>query len=243
MVRRVIMGALVAALLLPAAAAAQSIPVLNSVNWGARVRVSPFVGWGFSQTRNEETVVLSSQGAYFEEHDVVLGAGPVAGAVADIRFYRRFSVHAGAAVQLRDDTEHFVTQRPGEFYVEEGANSFMAKLGLAVHLREPESDLQLRQLAASVFVAPAFVREGHSLGAMNNWGVNFGFDGNVPVTPRLTFQFGLEDTLFWWDEEELAVRADEFYAGALGQTVLTEVSASPGNNWMLRLGLSFDVLR
>jgi hypothetical protein len=86
------------------------------------------------------------------------------------------------------------------------------------------------------------VREGHSAGAMYNWGVNFGFDGDVPVTPRLTFQFGLEDTIFWWDEEELAVRANQFYALALNQVVATNVSASPGNNWMLRLGLSFDLL-
>jgi hypothetical protein len=242
MVRRVIRGALVAALMLPAAAGAQSIPVLDEVSWGSRVRVSPFVGWGFSQTRNEETVVLSSQGAYFEEHDVVLGSGPVVGGIADIRAYKRFSVHAGGALQLRSDTEHFVTQRPGEFFQEEGARSFMLKLGAAMHLREPESDLQLRQLAASVFVAPALVREGHSAGAMYNWGVNFGFDGDVPVTPRLTFQFGLEDTIFWWDEEELAVRANQFYALALNQVVATNVSASPGNNWMLRLGLSFDLL-
>ena len=242
MVPRVIRGALVAALLLPSTAAAQSIPALNEVTWGSRVRVSPFVGWAFGSTRNEETVVLNAQGGYFEEHDVVLGAGPVIGGVADVRLYKRFSVHAGGAMVLRGDTEHFVTQRPGEFFVEEGAKSFMAKLGLAVHLREPESDLQLRQLAASVFVAPAYVREGHSLGAMNNFGVNFGFDGDVPVTPRLTFQFGFEDTMFWWDEEELAVRADEFYALALQQTVLTDVSTGPGNNWMLRLGLSFDVL-
>lgn len=253
MVRRVMWGAFVAALLLPAAAGAQSVPLQYDSEWGPRLRVAPFGAWAFGLTRTEDTVVMPADGSdpYFESHEVELGGGPAAGLIVDYRVAGRFSVHGGGAFVFRGDTRHFVTRQPDIYWEQDGSNVVLAKLGLGMHLTEPVSELQRRQLSASVFVAPAFMRDmprtdvvfdGESLGASNAFGVNFGFDGEMPLTPKLSVQFGIEDYLMWWDDAELAQWADAFWTGSLGEVATTEVSAGPSNNFLARIGLSFALL-
>lgn len=253
MVRRVLQGALVAALLLPAAAGAQSVPLQYDSEWGPRLRVAPFAAWAFRLTRTEDTFVTPADGSepYFESHEVELGGGPGVGLIADYRVAGRFSVHGGAALVVRGDTRHFVTRQPDIFWTQEGSNVLVAKLGLGMHLSEPVSELQRRRLSASVFVAPTFMRDmpredivfnGETLGASNAFGVNFGFDGEMPLTPKLALQFGIEDYLVWWDDEELERWADAFWTGTLGEAATTDVSAEPSNNFLVRLGLSFALL-
>ncbi len=251
MVRRVMMGALVAALLLPAAAGAQSVPT-SSDGWGPRLRLAPYGAWAVALTRSEDTFVTPATGApYFETHDVQLGDGPGFGVIADYRVAGRFSWHGGAALVFRGDTRHYVDQQPTTYWEQDGSNVLLVKLGLGIHLREPVSELQRRQLSASVFVAPTFLRDmprteiafnGETLGASNAFGVNFGFDGEMPLTPALAVQFGLEDYLVWWDDDALARWADAFWTGPLGELATTEVSTGPSHNVLVRLGLRFALL-
>jgi hypothetical protein len=251
MVRRVVKGALVAAFLLPAAAGAQYVPDSDD-GWGPRLRVAPFGAIAFGVTRIEDTYVVPATGEpYFSEHEVALSGGPAFGAVVDYRFSGRFSVHGGAALAFRSETDHFVEHEPATTWEQEGSRVLLAKLGLGVHLREPVSELQIRQLTASAFVAPAFLRDmprtdivfnGESLGASNAFGVNFGFDGELPLTSEITVQFGLEDYLVWWDEDRLARWADAFWTGALQEPATTEVSTGPTNNFLARLGVSFALM-
>lgn len=252
MLRRVMPGALAAALLLPVAAEAQTLSSFEPPRPASRVLIAPYGGYIFGVTRSEETFVLTGTDAYFAEHDVELGGGAVVGAVADIRVVGPFSLHAGGAYAKRGQTRHYVSEAPDVYFTQEGSDVLFLKAGIGLHLMESISELQRRSLSGTLFVAPLYMRDspreevehnGETLGESEAWGVNFGFDGQLPITTRVAFQFGAEDYVVWWDEEELTRWADAFWDLSLGQPGATEVSVGASHNFLVRLGLSFTLLQ
>ena len=244
MERRVALCALAAAMLLPAAAGAQNLYVDTESVWGPKLRVTPFVGWAPGLTRTENWTVFTDQAVASEAIDNVLDPGLATGLTAEYRVWERFSVIGGGVYITRGDTESYISTEPVGF-LQEGSNFLFLKLGAAMALREPTSDLQLRPLRASIFIAPTYMREMPRedlfvdeifLNPTNSFGINFGFDGEMIVNDRLSVQAALEDYVTGWDDDELGLRADAYYAQN-GFTTATIVDSGTSHQWLIRLGL------
>ncbi len=214
--------------------------------WGARVRVTPFVGQAPSVSRSERWVVLTGGDISFGEFDVDLASGPALGASVDARLVERIGLIGSVTYISRGQTREF-SFLDGEFFVSEGSTFLTGKLALALRLREAESDLQLRRLTATVFAGPALVRESPSSdpsvnpalrGSLNHWAANFGVDGEIPMGDgRLALQLGLEDYYTFWNTTEIARRNDRVFAQS-GLTTQSTLESNASHQLLIRLGLS-----
>jgi hypothetical protein len=232
---------------IPLAASAQLMPLQDELPWGARLRVTPYVGLAPAVTRIENYFVevggTLTQGRY----DVDFASGQAVGADIEVRVYDRFSLLAGGTYIRRGETIEF-SEAAGSFTQREGSDFLMAKAGLAVRLTESVSEMQLRHLSASVYVAPTYVREMPRpdvrqdpllLEDMATWGVSLGLDAEIPLgSERLAAQVGIEDVVTFWNEGELASRNDALFAqGGLDSN--TTVKADLTHQWLIRAGLTF----
>jgi hypothetical protein len=246
---RALWVALVAAAVVPSAASAQYRTVEDGPIWGERLRVTPFAGVAPRITRNESLSFLLDGRTYDFALETDLGAGPALGAEIEYRLYERFSVIGGAMLVSRGEV--FETDpSTGEFFARSGSDFLVTKLGVAMRLREQVSDLQLRTLTATIFAAPAFIREMPGADALlpaaatqatNMLGANVGVNAAIP-TPwqSVALQLGFEDFLLFWNEGALADRNDAIFADA---GLLTESSVSAGATHMLvvRAGLTWRI--
>src|SRR5690606_41014710 len=119
-----------------------------------------------------------------------------------------------------------------------------------MRLREQVSDLQLRSLTATVFAAPAFIREmpgddpalpAEATQAMNMLGANVGMNASIPGPWRsVAFQLGVEDFMVFWNEGALADRNDAMFAG---EGLLTEstVRADMSHMLLFRAGVTWRI--
>ncbi len=246
---RPVLAVAAATLFIPLTASAQLMPLQDEQPWGARVRITPFVGLAPAVTRVERYLVdldgLLSEGAY----ETDLGSGSAAGAQIEIRAMDRFSLILGGTYIHRGETVEFAEQT-GTFTRRNGSDFLMARAGLAMRLKEGVSEMQLRQLTASLFVAPTYIREmprpdarveSILLEDISTWGVTFGLDAEVPLgSERLAAQVGIEDALTFWNEDELAARNDALFALG-GLDSVTEVETELTHQWLIRVGLTFRV--
>jgi hypothetical protein len=242
---RALIVALAAAALLPVATSAQYGTVQDGPVWGERVRVTPFAGVAPRLTRTENLHVMVGGLPLTSELESDLAAGPAGGAEVEVRVLGRFSVVGSALMIGRGEA---VGRDPvtGEYYARAGSDFLVGKLGVAMRLREQVSDLQLRTVTATVFAAPAFIREmpasdarlGETPEAVNMLGANFGVNAEVPFAgSRFAVQLGLEDFLVFWNEGALARRTDAAFARA-GYVAESTVDAGFSHMPLLRAGVS-----
>jgi hypothetical protein len=230
----------------PYALQAQMVPSPEPSIWGSTVRVTPFVGLAPTVSRTERWTVIAGPTTFSDQYDVDLSAGPAAGAAVEIRIYDRFAVIGSGAFITRGRTQEFSIGESA-FFEYNGSNFLIGKAALAMRLRESVSEMQLRRLTATVFAGPAFVREmpkddvslhAVRLGAINHWGVAFGFDAELPMSGgRIALQGGVEDVVVWWNADELARRNDVAFA-AEGLSTASFLDTDPSHNLLLRLGIS-----
>jgi hypothetical protein len=241
---RAVIVAFAAAAILPVAASAQYGTVDGPV-WGERVRLTPWAGISPRVSRSESWTTELDGEIYTYDVKTDLDAGPAAGAEVEVLFYDRFSIIGGGALIARGETFE-VHPYTGERIVRQGADYIVAKLGLAMRLREEVTDLQLRQLTATLFAAPAFIREQPkddatytSLDPMNMLGANVGITAQIPLgLGGLAIQLGVEDFLVFWDDAEIAQRLDAVFLDQ-GELAESRVSSDISHMLMLRAGLSF----
>ena len=243
--RRAVVAALVAAAVLPGAAAAQFTPDAGKV-WGPRVRVTPFVGTSPTVGRSERWTVFGGSAFASSQIETDLGAGPVVGATLEVRAAGRFAFIASGVYVNRGQTQWFSSSE-GEVFAGPGSDFIVAKAGVAMRLREPISDLQFRQLSASIFAAPALVHERPDRGLfsdpmltkpINHWGANVGLEAEMPLGhPNFAFQAAVEDYVILWDNRELAERFDAV-AARDGFTTDTSIDIDPSHMLVFRAGLS-----
>jgi hypothetical protein len=246
---RALWVALIAAAVLPASVSAQYGTVPDGPIWGERLRVTPFAGVAPRVTRNESLSVLLNGTSYDFALSSDLGAGPAVGAEIEYRLYERFSIIGGGLLIARGEV--FETdQSTGEFLARPGSDFLIAKLGLAVRLREAVSDLQLRNLTATAFAAPAFIREvpgtdlllpAGAVEAMNSLGVNVGVNASIPLPwQSVAVQLGFEDFMVFWNEGALASRNDAILADA-GLLTETRVQADLSHMVLFRAGVTWRI--
>jgi hypothetical protein len=242
---RTVIVALAAAALLPAAASAQYGAVQDGPLWGERIRVTPFAGIAPRVTRNADVRVVVGGLPISGEMESDLGAGPAGGAEVEVQLWKRFSVIGSGLLIARGEAVE-MDPATGEYRARAGSDFVVAKLGVAMRLREAVSDLQLRTVTATVFAAPAFIRElpaddalaGESVDATNMLGANFGVNAEIPFAgSRFAVQLGLEDFLVFWNDDVLAERTSAAFARA-GHTVQSTVDAGVSHMPLLRAGVS-----
>ena len=236
---------LLAAGLLPAGADAQLMAPDNTP-WGPRVRLTPFVGQAPTVSRSERWNVFANGFSQTSAADVDLGAGPALGAVLEVRAVERFSFVASGMYISRGRTREF-SSLAGQVLDFPGSNFLIGRAGVAMRLREPVSELQFRQLSASVFAGPAFIHEMPQsdplaspifLESLNHWGANFGLEAEIPTAwPSVALTAGIEDFVVFWNDTESGRRADNF-AALDGFVTETVVDSDPSHMLVFRAGLS-----
>jgi hypothetical protein len=242
---RVVVAALAAVIAVPASVRAQAMQ--PEPPWGSRVRITPFVAQAPTVSREERWTVFENGFATADRLDVSLGAGAAAGLSVEVLLVDRFAAIASGALLSRGRTTEFSLAQ-GDFLRRNGSNFALAKLAAAMRLREAVSELQFRQLTATVFAGPAYIREMPKddvtvpsvfLGTVSHWGANFGIDAEIPIGSRgVALQAGVEDYLIWWNNGELARRNDVAFAG-IGRNTDSYVDTDRSHMFLFRIGLSF----
>jgi hypothetical protein len=247
--KRAVVVAAAMILALPAFGSAQLVTMSDPSPWGPRVRITPFVGQAPTVTRTEHLTINEGGTSASGDFDVRLGSGITSGLIVDVRALERFSfVASGAWVSRGRTVGNSIVNGDPEQHL--GANYIMARAGMAMRLREPISELQRRQLSASVFAGPAYVREmpkndpflpGSAQRNASYWGANFGLNADIPLGwEALSLQAGDEDYVFWWNGEELGHRRDIMLA-TQGYNTTTFVEADASHMLLFRAGLSLRV--
>ena len=238
--------ALAALVALPCAAQAQGDP-----GWGPVLRVTPYVGVspGFSQEGFGS--VLTAGGISSHPYRLEHGSSLLFGLNAEYRVWNRFAVVAGGAWSSRGQGRLIDFQDELVYDAQnglEGSSLWMAKAGLALHLREVRPDMQLRRLNASVFVAPAFIHDVAKtsvftpVGAedhVNHWALNVGAEAELPIgNERLAFQLGFEDWITLWDEDNYGTRVGSYFQLA-NPGAAVAIDADNSHIVVFRAGLSW----
>jgi hypothetical protein len=235
--------ALLAVAALPCMAQAQ-----GESSWGPLVRVTPTIGFspGFKQSGAAEIVTSTTVGPhrYRMEYPNSL---PI-GANLELRFWNRFSVIAGGAWSARGDGE-ITDLETNVTHPTAGTDFWLAKAGLAVRLREVQPDIQMSQLNASVFVAPALIRDAGKTALFapvtaattaEHFGLNIGAEGELPLASRyLAFTVGLEDWMIFWNHDDYITRIAAYLEEGSAQQTVLSIDPDRSHLWVLRVGLTF----
>lgn len=240
--KRCALATLAALALLPAAAHAQLMPVMDEISWGPKLRITPSVGWAPGITREETWNVLVDGTPVIYAVETELAGGPAASLNFEYAVRGPWNVLIGGTYISRDVSGFMTASGEPEGFT--SSTSIAVKAGVSLQMRESDSELTLRRLGASAFVAPFFMMEMPDEVAGfedtdlfetgNHFGVNFGIAGELPfANDRFALQLGLEDYLTFWDETSLArYPAWRFESAA-------EADADMSHQWLLRAGISF----
>lgn len=245
--KRAIIAALVAAALSPYSGSAQNLLDFDRPMWGPRVRVTPFGGFAASVTRNERWTVSGNGQIATADFDVSLGGGPAAGMTLETRVFERFALAASGTFVSRGRTvERLAGDAPALEH--EGSTFLFGKATAVIRLREQTSELQVHTLTGSIFVGPAFIRETPKtdpkvpsalLQPLNHYGLNFGFDAEIPLSyDNVSFTAGIDDYVIWWNTTEFGRRNDQVILEQNGIESDSYVEAPPSHNVIFRAGLS-----
>jgi hypothetical protein len=213
--------------------------------WGPRLRITPFVGVSPGIDQKGTAAIFENGTTSFHPYTLNMGSALPVGLNVEYRFWQRFGVIAGGLWASRgngrlDDFEDEVSTTTT------GNNTFMAKLGPALHLRESNPDMQLKRLNATVYVAGAFMHDNakdnialpaNANGSMNMWGLNLGADAELPLAnTRFAFQLGFEDFMYFWDEDNYAERLQPYFSSTADAFA---IDVDKTHMFIARVGLSF----
>jgi hypothetical protein len=240
--KRHFVGALAALAMLPQLATAQSGDV-----WGPHIRFTPFVALspGFKQVG--EAFLFNDGSLEVHDYEVNFASGFGMGVATQLRFWNRFSLIGSATYSTRGDGE-IIDFTDNTRYEIDGSDFYTVKAGLSLSMREVESDLQMRRLNATVYVAPALVHERpktemftpeQSAQVKTYPALNFGAEAEMPfANNKMAFVLGLEDYMIFWDQQAAGDRV-EGYMQWQYPNATAEVEASRSQMWVLRAGLAF----
>jgi hypothetical protein len=240
-------AAIAAAFIFPVTTSAQQFDYDGPTSWGPRLRVTPFVGFAPKLTRTEHWLFVGPNFSVEEIYHVDLASGMAAGASVEMQVWDRFAIVGGATMISRGRTIES-SEASSDRFQHAGSNFLLVKAAAAVRLREQASDLQVHSLSGTLFAGPALIREMPKsdanvpapvlLDPLSYIGLNVGLDVQLPVvTDKLTFQAGVEDYWFHWNDAEMARRNDI----AAGGSVQSYVESDPSHTFLMRAGFSLRV--
>lgn len=229
----------------PSLAAAQGIMTTEAA-FGPRVRITPYIGAAPTVSRTERWAIDNGGLVSYGRLETDLGAGPALGLAVDARLADRFGLIFSGNYINRGDTRQYSAD-DGVFFEAEGSTFLTAKAALALRLFEPQSEMQLRRLTASVYAGPAWIYEmpsdAPSAGPsftdnISHWAANVGVDANVPFAAgKFELQLSVEDYYTFWNASALAEQIDNASTGQ-GFTTTSSVEVDNSHMLLIRAGLS-----
>jgi hypothetical protein len=246
---RLIAAVFAATFALPTSTLAQPAPGIGGDGNGARIRVTPFVGYLTGFTRSEDWNYQGPGGPLFLQSRVRVAGGEAGGLIVEAPLRGSVGVSVAVGYSSRGNTRVDVVHNDDAFMID-GHNIIFGRFGAAYRMPEDVSGFVLRRLGASVHagVVAMHERPRNQLGpddALDNathFGVNLGVTGELPFAQdRLALQVGIEDNIMRWDNSALA-SLPYAYLNYPGESPdQTTVSASVSHAWLLRVGLSVRV--
>jgi len=244
--KRVVLAAMTAAVLVPCSGSAQNFVDLDRQAWGPRIRVTPFAGLVAAASRTERWTVTNGGDIASADFDVDLAAGPAAGLTVDMQVFERFAVAVSGVLVSRGRTVEHATG-DGDLFEHEGSSFLFTRAAIVMRLREEVSELQVHSLTGTLFAGPAWIREMPkkdpfadpvALESLDHKGFGFGFDAEIPLPwDQLSFTAGAEDYLIWWNMAEFGRRNDLLWA-AEGIQTRSFVESGPSHNLLFHAGVS-----
>ena len=228
---------------LPALAHAQT-----ERNWGSVFRVTPSIGYSPKFRQNGDVEIVTANDVVIHGYELENATGLTAGLNLEMRFWNRFSLIAGGIWSGRGDgtikdVDDNLTYRTA------GSDFLMARIGLAVKLREEVPEIQYRQLNGSLFIAPALIRDSGKSNAFvpfgvattaQHFGLNFGIDAELPFASRhLAFTTGLEDWLIFWNSDDYLPRVAAYLEQKTAPQTVIAIESGKSHMLVLRGGLTF----
>jgi hypothetical protein len=245
-----LIAAMVAAIsALPTGTFAQPATGNAAASAGARVRITPFIGYLTGFTRTEDWTHESMDGVVFLRSDVAIAGSEAGGLIVEAPLHDGFGVTVAAGYGSRGNTRVDVAQS-GDAFIIDGHNVVLGRIAASYRMPEDVSGFVLRRLGASAHVGGTVMHERprNQLGpddALQNathFGANIGITGELPFArDRLALQVGVEDNIMWWNNSALA-SLPYVYLNRPGESPdQTRVSASAAHTWLVRVGLSLRV--
>jgi hypothetical protein len=247
MTRRVLLAALAASLVLPAAASAQITGMEHNVLFrGPHLQITPFVGHLTSVSRIEEWGFSDGAGSYYTNVDMTIGGATALGLNLETPLIGAFGLTAAGAYAPRRATT-FQDLQTGERARVDGSHIFLGRLGAAFHLPPETSEFVLRRLGASAFAGGAVMYErprdlaasGIELESGAHFGFNVGVSAHLPFAEdRFAVQLGIEDNMMWWNQRVLASLPYEYMGRPGASRDQTVATTDMSHAWLLRAGIS-----
>lgn len=244
--KQALFTALSVLMLLPAAVTAQGANVLDPQDWGPRVRIMPFAGFGPAVTSKGDLMIATGSQLTADSYEFEYASGPVAGLSMEMRLHSRFSLIASGAWSRRGEA---VFQSGDSVATDAGSDFWMARLATALRLRERNTDLQFRNLGAMIFIGGAMVRERPEVlpgsaaewqDDVTHWGIYAGAEAEVPLTEKsLALTAGFEDTMMFWNASGIERHVRRYYQSEHGAGSLAEADPNISHMFTLRVGLTF----
>ena len=216
--------------------------------WGPVFRITPFVGISPGINQKGEATAFSNNNVTGHAYRVEYSSSIPIGIAVEARAWNQFTVVAEGVWAHRGDGR-LIDFEDEVVYNTAGTNFWMGKIGLGMRLREGRSDMQLRRLNASIFIAPALVHDdpvdnittpAASNDNINQFALNLGADAELPLSDtRLAFNIALEDWIIYWDETKYAARVGGYFQQLNSTIDAVALDADKTHFWVLRAGLSY----
>jgi hypothetical protein len=246
---RLIAAVVAATCALPTGTFAQAATRNAAASAGARVRITPFIGYLTGFTRAEDWTHESLDGVVFLRSDVAIASGKAGGLIVEAPLRDGFGVTAAVGYTSRGNTQVNVV-RSGDAFIIDGHNVVFGRIGASYRLPEDFSGFVRRRMGASAHAGGTVMHERprnqlgpeDALEEATHFGVNIGVTGELPFArDRLALQVGVEDNIMWWNNSALA-SLPYVYLNRPGESPdQTRVSASAAHTWLVRVGLSLRV--
>jgi len=235
--------ALAALVVLPRLGSAQT-----DMEWGPRLRITPFVGVSPGFTQSGVAAVLDNGVVTRRAFDIDQDASLPLGVNAEYRLLNRFSIIAEGFWSSRG-TSTFTTLDDEVVDTINGSDFLVGKVAAAMHLSELNPDMQLRRLNGAIFIGPAFIHESPKeafapanfpTGSINQLGINIGVNAEMPLSNnRFALQVGLEDYMMFWNDADYSPRVQSYFQQRSATVQAAAADMGTGNMFLATVGLTF----
>lgn len=240
--KRPIVWALAAALLVPALASAQD-PTAPSPP-SPRYNVSPFLGYAFGYTQKGTVHVVSEGGSDAADYSRKVGGGIAPGIAFEYRLPGRFGAAAAVAYNKRGQERISTNYLDVAPLYSNGSTLWLMKLAATMELADVDPDLRLHYAQAQLSAGPALLREvpNSTTGraAVNTVAFNVAATGEVPLPWKgFSVRGAFEDYIAQMPMTDVSVQLAADMSGQFGQAISAELSRPTVQIIVIRAGLSY----
>lgn len=239
--KRRIVWALAAALLVPALASAQDPTAPPPA---PRFTVSPYLGYAFSFTQKGTVHVVSQGGTDAADYDRHVAGGVMPGIAMEYRLPGRFGVSGGVAYNKRGSERISTNYLDVAPLFSNGSALWLAKLAATMELADVDPDMRLHYAQAQLSAGPALVREvpdaSTGRAAVNAMALNVAATAEMPLPWKgFSVRGAFEDYLVQMPMTDVSVQLAADMSGQFGQAIGAELSRPTVNLFVIRAGLSY----